>query len=283
MQQESETQAGLAWAQSLQRALFGNGAARQALAILMAPGWSTLAALAQGNEQSVALTRELRESIERLREEVTRPAEVIESLLGLARHLLLSDPLTLAFPASLPSQMHPSLGPLQKQHAHLDALQQALSDYHTTALNYAHELGELFEAALSECQRELSAGVQPEPSAQAERERHDRWMQVAERSYERFLGSETYTQALGALINAWADVRLALRPIVDEVLVQFGLPSGREVDDIALHLDRLRHQQRVDITRLQHEITSLRAEIATLRRDGPGQPRKARSRRGNRL
>ncbi|MDN5850560.1 MAG: hypothetical protein L0H63_13140 [Nitrococcus sp.] len=283
IQQESGNQAGLAWAQSLQRALLENAGPQQALAILMSAGWSALAALARGSDESAALIRELHESIERLREEVTRPVDVIESLLGLARHLLLSDQLVPPFLASLPSQMHPNLGPLQKQQANLDALQQALSDYHTAALHYAHEIGELFEAVVSECQRELSAAVQPEPSAQAETEQHDRCIQVAERTYERFLGSEAYTQAIAALINAWADLRLALRPIVDEILLQIGLPNRHEVDDIELHLDRLQRQQRSDTIRLQREITALRDEIATLRRDGPGPAQKPRSRRGKRL
>jgi class III poly(R)-hydroxyalkanoic acid synthase PhaE subunit len=185
--------------------------------------------------------------------------------------------------AQIPPRLHPTLGPLQKEQASLDTLQRALSDYQTIALRYAQELSDLFEAALSEYQRQLSAGVQPEPSSRTTtRELHDRWIQIAERTYERFLNSEEHTRVIGGLMNAWVDLQLAVRPVTDGILLHMGLPSRRDVDDVQLHLDRLRRQQRADITQLQHEITVLRAELAAWRDDPPDPLLKPRSRRGAR-
>jgi hypothetical protein len=282
MQKNTENQ-WLAWAEALRRDLLGD-VRPQALAILLAAGWSALAAFSRDSEKSMLLGEHLHESMAHLREEITRPVEVMGSLLDLARQLLLSNQLLQPFLGTfphLPPRLHPSLGPLQKEQANLDALAQALNDYQTAALRYTHELGELFEAVLSEYQQELSAGVQPESLSWTAHERHDHWLEVAERTYERFLGSEAYTQAVGALMNAWAGLRLALRPVVDELLLHMGLPTGRDVDDMQVHLDRLRRQQRADTARLKREITALRDELAALRGAVPDPPLTPRSRRGD--
>lgn len=268
MQQNNEYHAGLAWAQGLQRGLLGNEGPL-ALAVLLTAGWSALATLVRDSEESTSLDQDLRESMARVREEFMRPVEIIDSLLDLARQLLLSDRLAQTLPAGfaqVPPRLHPNLGPLQKEQASLDALQQALSDYQAAAVRYAQELSKLFEAALSEYQQELSAGVRPKPTPQPlTREPHDRWIQIAERTYERFLRSEEHTRVIGGLMNTWVDLQLALRPVVDEVLLHMGLPSRRAVDDVQMHLDRLRRQQRADSMRLQREITALRDELAAWR------------------
>lgn len=285
MQQNNEYHAGLAWAQGLQRSLLGNEGPL-ALAVLLTAGWSALATLVRDGEESTSLGQDLRESMARVREEFMRPVEIIDSLLDLARQLLLSDRLAQALPASfaqVPPRLHPNLGPLQKERASLDALQQALSDYQAAAVRYAQELSKLFEAALSEYQQELSAGVPPKPTPQLlTRELHDRWIQIAERTYERFLGSAEHTRVIGGLMNTWADLQLALRPVVDEVLLHMGLPNRRAVDDVQMHLDRLRRQQRADSMRLQREITALRDELAAWRGDPPGPARRPRFSRDNR-
>lgn len=285
MPQDDGQQAWLAWVQGLHRSVLADEGP-QALTVLLTAGWSALTALDHGSEESAALSQQLRESIARVREELTRPVEVIEALLDLVRQLLLSDWAAQPSPASFaqtPPRLHPTLGPLQQEQAGLDTLQRALSDYQAIALRYAQALSELFETALSEYQRELSASVQPEPSSRATtRERHDRWIQIAERTYERFLNSDEHTQVIGGLMNAWVDLQLAVRPVMDGILPHMGLPSRRDVDDVQLHLDRLRRQQRADIARLQHEITVLRAELAAWRDDPPDPPLKPRSRRNAR-
>ena len=279
MQQDSRDDAGLAsWAQGLLSSLWGDEGP-QALAVLLTAGWSALAALAREGEESVVLGRQLCESMERLREELTRPVETGESLLGWARHLLLAGRLLQPLPADFGRA---ALGPLQKEQAHLDALQQALKDYQAAALHYAHALSELAEAALSEYQRELSACARAESIARTPREQHDLWIQVAERTYERFLGLEDHTRAIGGLMNAWAGLQLALRPVVDAVLRHMGLPSRRDMDDIQWHLDRLRRQQQVDITRLERELTALRKKLGARCGEAPDSPLKPGSRGGDR-
>lgn len=284
MQQDSADDGWLAWAQGLPSGLWSNDGP-QALAVLLTAGWSALATLARESEESAVLGQQLHESMERLREEITRPVEISESLLDWARHLLLSGRLLQPLPANfdrVSPQVYPCLGPLQKEQANLDALQRALEDYRAAALHYAHALSELAEAALNEYQRELSACARTEAIARTTRERHDRWIRVAERTYERFLGLEDHTRAIGGLMNAWADLQLALRPVVDGVLRHTGLPSRRDLDDIQRHLDRLRRQQQADITRLERELTTLRNELDARCGEAPDSPLKPGSRKGDR-
>ncbi|HET8700790.1 MAG TPA: poly(R)-hydroxyalkanoic acid synthase subunit PhaE, partial [Nitrococcus sp.] len=272
-----------AWAQGWYRGLLSDQGP-QALAIWLAAGWSALAALASG--ENAALDQPLRESIAQLRaelaREISRPAEVIDTLLGLARQLLLPAWAAPAWLARIPPPLHPHLGPLQKEQANLDALQQVLSDYQAAALHYANALSELFEATLAEYRQELSAGALPKPTPQTMRVLHDRWVQIAEHAYERFLVGEEHTQAIGRLLNAWVDLQLALRPVADEILRHMGLPSRRDMDDVQGHLDRLQRQQRAAITQLQREITALRDELAAWHGEAPCPPLKPRSRKSPR-
>ncbi|MCO6440128.1 MAG: hypothetical protein J5I81_03370 [Nitrococcus mobilis] len=265
MQQDSANHSRPEWAQGL---LYDLLAGQGALAILLAAGWSALAAFARDSEASTILDEHLHQALEQLREEITRSVEAGNFLLDLARQLLPVDRLAPPFAASFayfPAHPYPNIGPLQKEQANLEALQRTLDGYQTAALNYTRALSELYEAVLSEYRQELADGVLPESTARSTRELYDHWLEVAERTYERFLHSETYPQAISDLLNAWADLRLALQPVLDELLAYLGLPTRREVEDTQRHLDRLRRQQRADTIRLQCEVTALRNELAALR------------------
>ena len=282
MQQNNENHAGTIWTQGSPYALIGVEGQR-ALAILLAAGWSVLASF---GAEATGLTQHLHQALERLREEISRSPEAIDSLLGLARQLLPTDRLAPPFPpgfAQVPGPLYPNLGPLQKEQAHLEALRHALDEYRAAAVCYTQKLSELFEAASSEYQQELTGDPQSGAGAWSTREMHDRWIEVAERTYERFLGSEEYTRAIGGLMNAWAELRLALQPVVDELLRHLGLPSRRDLEDTQLHLDRLRREQRADTKRVQRELRALRHELAVLRGDAPTrQPPRPGTRRDDR-
>lgn len=275
MQQDNADHSGTLWPHGSPYELLGDEGQR-AVATLLAAGWSVLASFAADSEGTAGLRQHLDQALARLREEVTRPPAVIDSLLGLARQLLSADRLLPPLPAGFmqsPGAPFPKLGPLQKEQAHCEALRQALDDYRSAGVRYTQKLSELFEAALSEYQQELGVGTQDRSAASGGRELHDRWIRVAERTYERFLDSEEYTQAIGSVMNAWAELRLALQPVLDELLQHLGLPSRRDVEDTQLHLDQLRREQRADSKRLQREVRALRHELAALRGHTPASPR----------
>ncbi len=242
-----------------------------ALAILLAAGWSALAAFARDGEAATALGEHLNQALEQLHEEVARSVESVNVLLDLARQLLSIDRLAHPF-AHFAAHCYPCIGPLQKEQTNLEALQRTLDGYQTAALRYTQELGELYQATLSEYQQELTRRAPLERTTRSTRELYDHWLEVAERTYERFLHSETYPQAISALLNAWADLRLALQTVLDELFAYMGLPTRHAVEDTQRHLDRLRRQQRIDTIRLQHEITALRKELAALRATTTGPP-----------
>lgn len=281
-QRDSEHHDQASWAHRVHAAPLGDEGPR-ALAILLTAGWSALATLAQSNEDSAILGRHLEESLGRLREEITRFVELIESLLDWARHWLLSDWLLQSPAAHFAHHpyLNPILGPLQKEQTNLDTLQRALTDYETAAWHHVHKLGELFEAALNEYQWERSADVPLETGARTARELNDRWIQIAERTYERFLSSEDHARSIAGLINAWTELQLALRPIVDEVLRHMGLPSRRDTDATQAYLERLRRQQRSERARLEREIAALWEELAAVRGDASEPPSNSHSSKGN--
>ncbi|EAR22526.1 poly(R)-hydroxyalkanoic acid synthase subunit PhaE [Nitrococcus mobilis] len=277
IQQDSANHSRPEWTQGL---LYDLLAGQRALAILLAAGWSVLTAPARDSETNTVLDAQLNQVLAQLREEIARSVEFVNFLLDLARQPLPIDRLAQPFSANFahfPMHLYPNLGPLQKQQANLEALQRTLDGYQTAALRYTQELSELFEAVLSEYRQELADGVPSESTARSTRELYDHWLEVAERTYERFLRSETYPQAISDLLNAWTDLRLALQPALDELLSYLGLPTQRALEDTQRHLDRLRRQQRADTRRLQREVTALRNELAALRDAAPGPPTTTRS------
>lgn len=275
MQQDNADHSETLWPHGSPYGLIGDEGQR-AVATLLAAGWPVLASFAADTEGVAGLRQHLNQALERLREEIARAPAVIDSLLGLASQLLSADRLLPPLPPGFmqsPGALYPRLGPLQKEQARWEALRETLNDYRTAVVRYTQRLSELFEAALGEYQQELAVGTPDRSAALGARELHDRWIQVAERTYERFLHSEEYTQAIAGLMNAWAELRLALQPVLDELLQHLGLPSRHDVEDTQLHLDQLRREQRADSKRLQREVRALRHELAELRGQTPPTPR----------
>lgn len=283
-QQDRDHQANLEWIHSVQRCLLGDDGT-QALAVLLCAGWAALSTMAPGCEPTDALSEQLREAKMRLREELARQLSALESLENLTRQVLGQRWPALPWMSTmtrLPPPLLPHLGLMQKEQAQLEDLHRTVNDYRLATARYADVLGELFETTLGGYRRELTVGEDAEPESHSALELHDLWIRVAERTYERFLGSEDHTRAFAELTNTWAELQLSLRPVVDQVLTVLGLPARGEVDEIQRHLDRLRRQQRTDTARLEQEIAGLREELAALRAAPTSPPSGSNRRSGKR-
>jgi len=89
------------------------------------------------------------------------------------------------------------------------------------------------------------------------------WSRQAAQCMEPAQADERYHAALAELTNRWADLRLALQPLVDNLLDAMGMPTHQSLADTQAALDRLRRRQRQETDALTDRVAGLEARLDT--------------------
>ncbi|MEO8671187.1 MAG: class III poly(R)-hydroxyalkanoic acid synthase subunit PhaE [Tahibacter sp.] len=165
----------------------------------------------------------------------------------------------------------PSFGLAREHQERWQQLASAMIDYQEQNNRYNGLLMQSSQDGFSRFQSKLAEREEPGRQLESVRAVYDLWVDAAEEAYAQIALSQEFRKVYGSMVNAQMRVRSLMQKEVEQQTRQMGIPTRSELAGVEKGLHELRRgakkaQEEQGGADLAAEVTSLRAEVAELKR-----------------
>ncbi len=153
------------------------------------------------------------------------------------------------------------------------ALATAMQDYAEWAGKYQALIQRANTEGFERLQAKLAGLAESPKQIESLKALYDLWVDAAEEAYAQIALSEEFRHAYGEMVNAQGRVRQLQHQQLDALCRDMGLPSRSEVTALGKRVHELRRELREGrAPQREDELTTLRAEVAALKRQLAAKP-----------
>ena len=167
----------------------------------------------------------------------------------------------------------PAFGLQREQQEQQQALAAAMIESLEQQRRYQALLERANAKGLERLQDKLAQHAEPGREIESLKALYDLWIDSAEEAYAEIALSDEFREVYGAMVNAQMRERELQQQQLEAWCRQLGLPTRSEVDSIGRRLQEVRRELRAGKRASDSdEVTSLRAEVAALRKQLAAKP-----------
>ncbi|MFZ5483805.1 MAG: class III poly(R)-hydroxyalkanoic acid synthase subunit PhaE [Pseudomonadota bacterium] len=155
----------------------------------------------------------------------------------------------------------PAVGYARESQEQVQTLARLMADYGAAVQAYQTAFGTLAMDTAREFQATVQAMAEQGEKLDSLRAIYDKWVELSEAAYARFVMSQEYQALYGRLVNSLMAVKQHSARMVDQTLEALHMPTHAEIDT----LQRRQHELRRDNLALRKETKALRSELNSLR------------------
>lgn len=148
----------------------------------------------------------------------------------------------------------PGIGYTREKQESWNLLYKLWTEFEGEVKKYNAAMAQVGIEAVHKFQEYLAAPPADAPPLQSLKEIYGKWVDVCEDVYAKYATSEEYTRLYGEVVNALMAVKGQANELIDDVAVQFNLPTRKEVDSLHQRM----HDLRRDNLELRKAINELR-------------------------
>ncbi len=156
----------------------------------------------------------------------------------------------------------PAVGYSREFQEQYQILGQRMTDYAAAVQAYQMGFGKLAVETTQEFQASVQDMAKDGKSLGTLREVYDKWVEMSEAAYARFVMTEEYQSIYGRLVNNLLAVKHQMARIVDGNLEAMHMPTHAEISTLQRRQQELRRenlQLRKEIKAIQHQLEAIRA------------------------
>lgn len=166
----------------------------------------------------------------------------------------------------------PAVGYSREFQEQYQILGQRMTDYAAAVQAYQTGFGKLAVETTQEFQASVQDMAKDGKSLSTLREIYDKWVEMSEAAYARFVMTEEYQSIYGRLVNNLLAVKQQMARIVDGNLEAMHMPTHAEISTLQRRQQELRRenlQLRRDLKQLTGDIKAIQRHLETLRQPDP--------------
>lgn len=157
----------------------------------------------------------------------------------------------------------PAVGYARESQEQYQVLGQRLTDYAAAVNAYQMGFGKLAMETLQEFQQATQEMVRDGKGMDSLRAVYDKWVEMSEAAYARFVMTEDYQALYGRLVNSLLAVKQQMGRMVDQNLEAMHMPTHAEITTLQRRQQELRREN----LQLRKDVKAIRQELAALRQE----------------
>jgi polyhydroxyalkanoate synthase subunit PhaE len=155
----------------------------------------------------------------------------------------------------------PAVGYSREFQEQYQVLGQRMMDYTKAVQDYQSSFGKLAMETTQEFQASVQDMAKEGKSLTSLREVYDKWVEMSEAAYARFVMTQEYQSLYGRLVNNLLALKQQMARIVDGNLEAMHMPTHAEISTLQRRQQELRRENlklRKDIKDIQHQLEAMR-------------------------